>query len=395
LKPEGWTSVEILPIVRGAYATAKLHIPLVHKSILYRAWEKVPPAQLAVPAGNALFESLERCVAKMKAGVVWMSRCLLVMAVVCGVTWAQQPIGTVGVQDATVAGALVITNGRAVLVGSTTVTARDHAAEVALNRGGAVRVCATSGLHVTSGKSAAQGKSAEGKSAAEANPDPLMLALDRGAIEVQMTATTSDVVMTPDLRFTLGVDGPLDLQLRVTRNGDTCVENRGVGAPVLRVAEQFGDATYQLRAGQHVLFEHGSLKEVVDHESSSCGCPPEPTMSVADALLNPGAAGNGGPEKTAAEEHPFPAAVSEGLAPVAAVPQAPAGVAHAQVSATLNSGDGADSTTEPRAVAGGSASTAGVAAGTTAALPAVQPAAPKRGVFHAMGRFFRRLVGRE
>lgn len=301
---------------------------------------------------------------------------------------AQQPIGTVGVQDATVAGALVITNGRAILVGSTTVTARDHAAEVALNRGGAVRVCATSGLHVTSGKSAA-----------EATPIPLMLALDRGAIEVQMAATTSDVVMTPDLRFTLGGDGPLDLQLRVTRNGDTCVENRGAKAPLLRVAEQFGDATYELQAGQHVLFEHGSLKEVVDHESSSCGCPPEPVMTVADALLNPGAVGNGGTAKTAAEEHPFPAAVSEGLAPVAAVPQAPAGAVHAQVTATLNSGGGADSTTEPAAAGGGitAASGAGGAAagGAATPLPAAQPAAPKRGVFHAVGRFFRRLVGRQ
>lgn len=315
------------------------------------------------------------------SSVVSVFAAFALLSATLAVTWAQQPIGTVGVQDATVAGALVITNGRAVLVGSTTVTARDHAAEVTLNRGGAVRVCSTSGLHVTSGKSAT-----------EASPAPLMLALDRGAIEVQMTATTSDVVMTPDLRFTLGVDGPLDLQLRVTRNGDTCVENRGAKAPVLRVAEQFGDATYELRAGQHVLFEHGSLKEVVDHESSSCGCPSEPTMSVADALLNPGAAGNGGPEKTAAEEHPFPAAVSEGLAPVAAVPQAPAGMAHAQVSATLNSGDGADSTTEPRAVEGGSANAAG---GAAAPLPTVRPAAPKRGVFHAVGRFFRRLVGRE
>ena len=94
-----------------------------------------------------------------------------------------------------------------------------------------------------------------------------MLALDRGAIEVQMAATTRDVVMTPDLRFTMRGDGPLDLQLRVTRNGDTCVENRGAKAPVLNVADQFGEATYELRAGQHVLFEHGSLKEVVDHES--------------------------------------------------------------------------------------------------------------------------------
>ena len=189
---------------------------------------------------------------------------------------AQQSIGTVGVQDATVAGAIEVSNGRAILVGNTTVTARDRVAEIALNRGGMVKVCATSGLHLTAGRSADGG----------AVPTPLMLALDRGAIEVQMAATTRDVVMTPDLRFTMRGDGPLDLELRVTRNGDTCVENRGAQAPVLNVADQFGEAAYELRAGQHVLFEHGSLKEVVDHESSSCGCPPEQTMSVADALLH-------------------------------------------------------------------------------------------------------------
>src|ERR1700756_2929412 len=67
---------------------------------------------------------------------------------------AQQSIGTVGVQDATVAGALEVSNGRAILVGNTTVTARDRTAEIALNRGGSVKVCATSGLHVTAGKGA-------------------------------------------------------------------------------------------------------------------------------------------------------------------------------------------------------------------------------------------------
>src|SRR6266851_7786606 len=229
-------------------------------------------------------------------------RLFVMFIAMCGVVQAQQPIGTVGVQDATVAGALEVTNGRAVLVGNTTVTARDHAAEVTLSRGGAVRVCATSGLHLTVGKTTTSAM-------------PLMLALDRGAIEVQMAGTTSDVVMTPDLRFTMRGDGPLDLRLRVTRYGDTCVENRGATAPVLLVADQFGEATYELRAGQHVLFEHGSLKEVVDHESSSCGCPPEATMSIADALLHPVAPGDAATaEKPAAEQHPFPAAVSAGLA---------------------------------------------------------------------------------
>ena len=206
-------------------------------------------------------------------------RLMVVFAIGCAVARAQQPIGTVGIQNANVAGALEVSNGQAILVGNTTVTARDHTAQIELKRGGTVRVCATSGLHVTSGQGAT-------------GQQPLMLALDRGAIEVQMAATTHDMVMTPDLRFTMRGDGPLDLQLRVTRNGDTCVENRGAQAPVLNIADQFGETSYVLNPGQHVLFEHGSLKEVVDHESSSCGCPPEATpeatMTVADALLNAG-----------------------------------------------------------------------------------------------------------
>jgi hypothetical protein len=314
-------------------------------------------------------------------------RLILVFAIGSGVALAQQPIGTVGVQDATVRGALEVSNGRAILTGSSTVTANNHMAEVALNRGGSVRVCATSGLNATAGNSAGASGSM-----------PLMLALDRGAIEVQMPATISDVVMTPDLRFTLGSDGPLDLQLRVTRNGDTCVDNRGAKAPTLKVAEQFGDATYELRAGQHVLFEHGSLKEVVDHESSSCGCPPEPAMTVADALLNanaPGAGTTGDAAKSAAEQHPFPAAVSEGLAPVAAVPQSPAGAVHAQVSATLSSGDGPDSTTEPKPAPSAGAAAPSTTGALVAQPAAVQPAAQPKGVFHAIGRFFRRIVGKE
>lgn len=327
-----------------------------------------------------------------------MRRLILVFAMECGVGLAQQPgtaqpIGTVGMQNAMVSGALQVSNGQALLVGNTTVTARDHTAEMTLSRGGTVHVCATSGLHVTAGKSTTSAM-------------PLMLALDRGAIEVQTPGTTSDVVMTPDLRFTLRGDGPLDLQLRVTRNGDTCVDNRGAKAPVLGVAEQFGDATYELRPGQHVLFEHGSLKEVVDHESSSCGCPPEPVMTVADALVNsgaPGAAGDAGTAKTAAEQHPFPAAVSEGLAPAAAsVPLTPPGTVHAQVSATLSSNGSADSTTDPTATAGtssgGAATPANTAGGAPAAasqspLPTAQPSPQHGGLVHAVGRFFKRLFG--
>lgn len=325
-------------------------------------------------------------------------RLALVFVVGCGVGWAQQqPIGTVGMQNASVVGVLEVSNGRATLVGNTTVTAKDHATEVALSRGGSVRICATSGLHATSGT----------RSNGSAQL-PLMLALDRGAIEVQMPATVSDVLVTPDLRFTLQGDGLLDLQLRVTKNGDTCVENRGAKAPTLHVAEQFGDAIYELHAGQHVMFEHGSLKEVVDHESSSCGCPPEPVMTVADALVNSGSAGTtGAPDapataKTAAEDHPFPAAVSAGLAQGAATPQAPPGAVHAQVSATLSTSS-PDSTADPTSASGTqtaeAAAPSGIANGNGGASngtgqPVSQQQPPQGGILHAVGHFFRRIFGR-
>jgi hypothetical protein len=216
-----------------------------------------------------------------------------------------------------------------------------------------------------------------------------------------MAATTGDVVMTPDLRFSLKSGGPLDLRLRVTRNGDTCVENRGATAPVLTIADQFGDGTYEVRAGQHLLFEHGSLKEVVDNESSPCGCPAEPVVSVADAGVSTdaehaAAPGSAVAANRAAAAHPFPAAVSEGLAPGAGVPQAPAGAVHAQVEATLSS-SGNDSTTVPGGASGAGSGTAGAgdaAAGTAEApLPAPAPVPSSKGLGHRIGRFFRRMFG--
>ena len=319
---------------------------------------------------------------------------------------AQQPIGSVGVQDATVSGALEVTGGRAVLVGSSAITAKDHTAEVALTRGGTVRVCSTSALHVASGK-------------ATADAQPLMLALDRGAVEVQMAATVSDVVLTPDLRFAIGDSGPLDLRLRVGRNGDTCVENRGQTAPVLHISDQFGEASYDLHAGQHVLFERGSLKEVVDNESSPCGCPPEPVMSVADAVISspstsePSAATTA---KQAEEQHPFPAAVSQGLAPGTPVPAAQSGTVHTQVAATLSYGANAapDSTANAPASSGVSSASGNTAAAssntpvtqtsaggsatggttTTPTAEAAVPTTPSNDLAHRIGRFFKRLFGK-
>lgn len=332
-------------------------------------------------------------------------RLMIVFAIAASFAQAQQPIGTVVVESAIVAGSLAVNNGRAVLEGGATVTAKDQTATVKLNRGGEVHVCTTSSLHLTAGKSAA-------------GPAPLLLALDRGAMEVQMPATDSDVIMTPDLRVALKANGPLDLRLRVTSNGDTCVENRGADAPALRITDPFGGAMYILLGGQHVLFEHASLKEVVDNESSPCGCPPPPVVSVADAGVTsstPAVAGSAVAtpvtSKTAVEQHPFPAAISDGLAPPA-VPQATAGVTHVQVAtamhydaaqgasaATLAPTDAAADSpaTKPSAAptakpSAQSNETASASAATAIAQAPPPPAAPRsKGLGHSIGHFFKRL----
>ena len=247
-----------------------------------------------------------------------------VFAISSGPLSAQQLIGYVSTHDADITGASDILNGHAVLTGSVAVTAKDHTAPITLGRGGTVRVCQTSVLHLTESKAATVSS-------------PLLLSLDRGAIEIQMTATASDAVMTPDLRFSIHSGGPLDLRIRVARNGDTCVENRGSGAPTLAVSDPFGEALYELLPTQHVLFEHGSIREVVDHETIPCGCPECLGMSIADALVAKNAAPGAG---KAAEAHPFPTALSEGLAPepepAAQVPQAAPGEVHTQVAGTLS-----------------------------------------------------------
>jgi hypothetical protein len=209
---------------------------------------------------------------------------------------AQQLIGYVNTRDANITGASDVLDGQAVLTGSVSVSAKDHTAPILLGRGGTVNVCQTSVLHLTESKT-------------PVTPAPLLFSLDRGAIEIHTTGTPNDSIMTPDLRFSVHNAGPLDLSLRIARNGDTCVDNHGPGAPTLAVSDPFGEAMYEVGPSQHVLFEHGSLHEVVDHETSPCGCPEEQGTSIADALL-------ASPRAVAAPSTPMPAPA----APPAAAP---------------------------------------------------------------------------
>jgi len=277
---------------------------------------------------------------------------------------AQQPMGTVATHDALVTGGLEVHAERASLVSNASITAYDRTAPIDLTRGGQVLVCATSQFHLL-----------------RSGPGPsLFFGLDRGAFELRTRSQPQDVILTPDLRFTLTTPGALDLSLRVTPNGDTCVENAGSEAPTLQVADVFSDATYRLTPGQHVLFEHGSLREVVDRETSSCGCPVEVAAQLPAAVP-----GQPTTPALAAAEHPFPAAVSQGLATPTPVDNSkPAGEKHTQISATLNYGTNqADSTAVP---------TASTATTTTSAAATPPPSPPgAHAIFHSIGHFFHKL----
>jgi hypothetical protein len=296
-------------------------------------------------------------------------------------------MGTVPTHDALVTGGLEVHGDSARLLTNASVTAYDHPAAISLARGGNVLVCATSQFHLLH----------------SGTENSLLFGLDRGAIEIHSSSEPQDVILTPDIRFTLEHPGHYDLRLRVTPNGDTCVENSGTTAPVLSLADPFSGATYRLIPGQHVLFEHGSLREVVDNERSPCGCPPAPPQPIQQIATTPAAS----PSQpvtppVAAAEHPFPAAASVGLAPTSspAHTPAPAGQQQTQVATNLTY-DAAHpnavppSTVEPPKPAPTPAQTAptGSPTGTGNATSATPPPTPPgaHDLFHAIGHLFHKL----
>ena len=324
-----------------------------------------------------------------------MFRLLLTLALLPAFAAAQQPapasMGSVPTRDALVTGGLEVHGESARLLTNASITAYDHSADIALARGGDVLVCATSQFHLLHSGS----------------ENSLLFGLDRGAIELHTDSAPQDVILTPDIRFTLEHAGHYDLRLRVTPNGDTCVENSGASAPVITLTDPFSSAQYRLIPGQHVLFEHGDLRQVVDNERSSCGCPsspPQPTQQVATAPVSPAAPATPTTPSAAAAEHPFPAAASVGLAPTPspAHPPTPIGQEQTQVSTVLSYDANhpnavPPSTVEPAAPKPATGSTSGSPAGagdsTTAAPPPTPPGA--HDLFHAIGHLFHKMFHRE
>ncbi|HEY2014308.1 MAG TPA: hypothetical protein VGH38_12450 [Bryobacteraceae bacterium] len=257
-------------------------------------------------------------------------------------------------------GAVDLGDGKAVIAFGGSVTAGEKASTITLPHRGNLRICPTTKVNLTADSSVA--------SSLGPNETPgLMLALDQGALEANFqTGQNSDVILTPDFRIVVSGPGTAEVQVRLGDKGDTCVDNRGENAPYVTVSSVFDGGVYRVQANQRVMFQHGSLNEVVDREKESCGCPPETAKS------------------SVANE--FPVAQSEGM--VALAPPPPnavkKGVVEAQGTAVL-SYDGAKG-----GQVGATVETAPVVAAPVPPKPAPKQ---KTGMFRAIGRFFRRLFG--
>jgi hypothetical protein len=311
---------------------------------------------------------------------------------------AQQPIGRTSATEVQVSGAVDISHGETLLGNGSEITAGDQAVKITLERGGALRLCSTSSVHL-----------AKDRSIADPASSALMMALDRGAIEANYAVGTySDVLLTPDLRILISGPGEADLRIRVNLKGDTCVDNHGANAPYVTVTSQLEGGAYRVLPDQRVNFQHGSLREVVDHEPEPCGCPVMPVTSVASAggtTANPAPPGRpvGGPSSTASDTA-FPIAESEGLAAPPtphAAPVVPPGETHAEVTVplTYNGENPAPAPPVPPAPAAPTPPAISSAPSPPAAQPEVAPAPTtpstnQGGLFHRIGHFFSKIFGK-
>ncbi|MGA8041916.1 MAG: hypothetical protein WCA37_03850 [Terracidiphilus sp.] len=257
---------------------------------------------------------------------------------------------------ATVTGALQVTAGKAIIAASGAVTSGSTTTDVLLPQRGTLHVCASTTVKLAADSSAPAGET-----------PGLMMAMDHGAIEASLaTGRSADILLTPDFRVLISGPGAADVKVRLGEHGDTCVDNGGSNAPYVLVTSVFDGGNYHVQPGQRVMFQHGSVHEVVDQEKEPCGCPPPPAQ---------------------AKGNEFPLAQSEGLAPT---PQPKPSPAHKETASipppplVYN----AAAHTPPEPTQAGPASPA-VAPSTSAQAVAAPPKKP--GFFHRLGHFFRHI----
>jgi hypothetical protein len=278
---------------------------------------------------------------------------------------------------ATVTGALAVAGGKAMIGAGGSITSGPRTTEVVLPHRGVLRVCASTTVKLAADSSVPAGET-----------PGLLMAVDHGAVELSLATTpeagsNADILLTPDFHILIAGPGSSDLKVRLGEGGDTCVDNSGASAPYVVVTSLFDAGLYRVQPGQRVMFQHGSLSEVVDSEKEPCGCPPASAES-------------GGND--------FPLAQSEGLAPTPATAPAPPASGAATVGPLVYSSPGSSPGSNPASSPANAATPNAANAQTAAQAPpasapaagqASQAQAKRPGFFTRVGRFFKKIFGAE
>jgi hypothetical protein len=259
-----------------------------------------------------------------------------------------------------VTGDLQVYNGRAFIAANAAVTAGSETTHVTLPNRGTLLVCTLTSVKLTSDSSVQSGE-----------VPGLLMAMDHGAVEMNFATTrNSDSLLTPDFRILISGPGAAEVKVRLGPEGDTCVDNTGANAPYVLVSSVFDGGAYRVQPGQRVMFQHGSMHEVVDQEKEPCGCPP-----------------------AAPSGNEFPLAQSEGLAPLPN--PVPAGPSQNPASAVTIPPLVYKSTEHAPQTTSAESAPAPPADASATAAPPKAGVQKKPGFFRKVGRFFKRVFGAE
>jgi hypothetical protein len=205
----------------------------------------------------------------------FLHRNLLLPAVLAaampGAVQAQQSVGELYATDARVKGSVILAgSGTGVLSGSS-IEAGAQTATLKLERGGSLQVCQGTKLSITASQS--------GRA--------LMFSLNSGNLELNYPlGAAADTLLTPDLRLLLPGPGTVHIAVQVTPQGDTCIQSLPWNAAAVVVSETIGDATYQVKPDEAVLFKGGHVGEA-SRTRQNCGCPVSTPTQVAKAAPPP------------------------------------------------------------------------------------------------------------
>jgi len=199
---------------------------------------------------------------------------------------AQQNVGELYASDASVKGGVVLANSGTKVLSGSSLAAGDQAATLKLERGGSMLICRGTSLAVTTSQNGRQ----------------LMFSMNAGNVEMDYPiGAAADNLLTPDFRLLLPGPGQLHLAVRVSAKGDTCVQSLGSNSSAVVVSEGMGDASYQVKANEAVLFKGGNIAGATPTRES-CGCPPPPPTQVAKLAPPPPSE----PKPEAAKADPTP-----------------------------------------------------------------------------------------